>query len=135
MNTVLRSALLVAALATFGPQVAAQSKSKKGKAPVSAPAPSDKKVTIASKLKTTVAYDGLMKVYQDTVDGKLYLKLSTDQLNSEFIYWSYAENGVASVGFNRGSFRANEVFVIRRYFDQIQFETQNTGYYFDPSSA
>ena len=77
MNTVLRSALLVAALATFGPQVAAQSKSKKGKAPVSAPAPSDKKVTIASKLKTTVAYDGLMKVYQDTVDGKLYLKLST----------------------------------------------------------
>jgi hypothetical protein len=136
MNTVLRSALLVAALAAFGPQAAAQSKSKKkGKAPVSAPAPSDKKVSIASKLKTTVAFDGLMKVYQDTVDGKLYLKLSADQFNKEFIYWSYAENGVASVGFNRGSFRANEVFVIRRYFDQIQFETQNTGYYFDPSSA
>ena len=136
MNTVLRSALLVAALAAFGPQAAAQSKSKKkGKAPVSAPAPSDKKVTIASKLKTTVAFDGLMKVYQDTVDGKLYLKLNADQFNKEFIYWSYAENGVASVGFNRGSFRANEVFVIRRYFDQIQFETQNTGYYFDPSSA
>jgi hypothetical protein len=136
MNTVLRSALLVAALAAFGPQAAAQSKSKKkGKAPVSAPAPSDKKVSIASKLKSTVAYDGLMKVYQDTVDGKLYLKLNADQLNKEFIYWSYAENGVASVGFNRGSFRANEVFVIRRYFDQIQFETQNTGYYFDPSSA
>lgn len=136
MNTVLRSALLVAALAAFGPQAAAQSKSKKkGKTQVSAPAPSDKKVTISSKLKTTVAYDGLMKVYQDTVDGKLYLKLNADQLNKEFIYWSYAENGVASVGFNRGSFRANEVFVIRRYFDQIQFETQNTGYYFDPSSA
>ena len=136
MNTVLRSALLIAALAAFGPQAAAQSKSKKkGKAPVSAPAPSEKKVTIASKLKSTVAYDGLMKVYQDTVDGKLYLKLNADQLNKEFIYWSYAENGVASVGFNRGSFRANEVFVIRRYFDQIQFETQNTGYYFDPSSA
>jgi hypothetical protein len=136
MNSVLRSALLVAALATLGPQAAAQSKSKKkGKAPVSAPAPSDKKVTIASKLKTTVAYDGLMKVYQDTVDGKLYLKLSADQLGQEFIYWSYAENGVASVGFNRGSFRANEVFVIRRYFDHIQFETQNTGYYFDPNSA
>jgi predicted Zn-dependent protease with MMP-like domain len=136
MNTVLRSALLIAALAAFGPQAAAQSKSKKkGKAPVSAPAPSDKKVSIASKLKTTVPYDGLMKVYQDTVDGKLYLKLSADQFNKEFIYWSYAENGVASVGFNRGSFRANEVFVIRRYFDQIQFETQNTGYYFDPSSA
>jgi hypothetical protein len=136
MNSVLRSALLIAALAMFGPQAAAQSKSKKkGKAPVSAPAPSEKKVTIASKLKTTVAYDGLMKVYQDTVDGKLYLKLSADQLGQEFIYWSYAENGVASVGFNRGSFRANEVFVIRRYFDHIQFETQNTGYYFDPNSA
>lgn len=136
MNTVLRSALLIAALAAFGPQAAAQSKSKKkGKAPVSAPAPSDKKVSIASKLKTTVAFDGLMKVYQDTVDGKLYLKLSADQFNKEFIYWSYAENGVARVGFNRGSFRANEVFVIRRYFDHIQFETQNTGYYFDPASA
>ena len=136
MNTVLRSALLIAALAAFGPQAAAQSKSKKkGKAPVSAPAPSDKKVSIASKLKTTVAFDGLMKVYQDTVDGKLYLKLSAEQFNKEFIYWSYAENGVARVGFNRGAFRANEVFVIRRFFDQIQFETQNTGYYFDPASA
>ena len=136
MNTVLRSALLITALAAFGPQAAAQSKSKKkGKAPVSAPAPSDKKVSIASKLKSSVASDGLMKVYQDTVDGKLYLKLNADQFNKEFIYWSYAENGVARVGFNRGSFRANEVFVIRRYYDHIQFETQNTGYYFDPSSA
>ncbi|MGA0817369.1 MAG: zinc-dependent metalloprotease [Schleiferiaceae bacterium] len=136
MKTAIRSALVLAALTLAAPHAQAQSKSsKKSKAPAAAPAPSEKKVTIASKLKNAVAHDGLMKVYQDTTDGKLYLKLSADQLGQEFIYWSYAENGVASVGFNRGSFRANEVFTVRRYFDQIQFETQNTGYYFDPNSA
>lgn len=138
MNALVRSALLAAALLAAAQPSEAQSKgnSKKAKAAAAAPAaPTDKKVTIASKLKNAVAYDGLMKVYQDTTDGKLYLKLSADQFNREFIYWSYAENGVASVGFNRGSFRANEVFRIRRYLDQVQFEIQNTAYYFDPSTA
>lgn len=138
MNALVRSALLAAALIAATQPSEAQSKgnSKKAKAAAAAPAaPTDKKVTIASKLKNAVAYDGLMKVYQDTTDGKLYLKLSADQFNREFIYWSYAENGVASVGFNRGSFRANEVFRIRRYLDQVQFEIQNTAYYFDPSTA
>ena len=138
MNALVRSALLAAALLAATQPSEAQSKgnSKKAKAAAAAPAaPTDKKVTIASKLKNAVAYDGLMKVYQDTTDGKLYLKLSADQFNREFIYWSYAENGVASVGFNRGSFRANEVFRIRRYLDQVQFEIQNTAYYFDPSTA
>ncbi len=138
MNALVRSALLAAALMAATQPSEAQSKgnSKKAKAAAAAPAaPTDKKITIASKLKNAVAYDGLMKVYQDTTDGKLYLKLSADQFNREFIYWSYAENGVASVGFNRGSFRANEVFRIRRYLDQVQFEIQNTAYYFDPSTA
>lgn len=139
MNALVRSALVAAALVAAAHPSEGQSKAKSKKskgAPVAAAAaPSDKKVTIAAKLKNTVAFDGLMKVYQDTTDGKLYLKLTADQFNREFIYWSYAENGVASVGFNRGSFRANEVFTIRRYFDQVQFEIQNTAYYFDPATA
>ena len=139
MKTVLRSALVFAALTVLAIPSNAQDKSgakkkSKGSPAAQAPAP-EKKVTIASKLKNTVAFDGLMQVYQDTTDGKLYLKLKADQFNQEFIYWSYAENGVARVGFNRGSFRSNEVFMIKRYFDQVQFETQNTGYYFDPASA
>lgn len=139
MKTALRSALVFAALMVLAIPSNAQDKSaakkkSKGGSAAQAPAP-EKKATIASKLKNAVAFDGLMQVYQDTTDGKLYLKLKADQFNQEFIYWSYAENGVARVGFNRGSFRANEVFVIKRYFDQVQFETQNTGYYFDPASA
>ena len=107
MNALVRSALVAAALlaATHPSEGQSKAKSKKSKgAPTAAAAaaPSDKKVTIAAKLKNTVAFDGLMKVYQDTTDGKLYLKLTADQFNREFIYWSYAENGVASVGFNRG---------------------------------
>lgn len=141
MNAVLRSALLAAALVVAQPPVAAQVKSgkkkpKSGTAATPPPAQSgEKKATVAGKLKNTVAFPGLMAVYQDTVDGKLYLKLHESQFGKEYIYWSYAENGVARVGFNRGSFRANEVFTIKRYFDQVQFEMQNTGYYFDPSSA
>ena len=139
MKTVLRSALVFAALTVLAIPSNAQDKSAAKKKPKGSPAAhvpaAEKKVTIASKLKNAVAFDGLMQVYQDTTDGKLYLKLKADQFNQEFIYWSYAENGVARVGFNRGSFRSNEVFRIKRYFDQVQFETQNTGYYFDPASA
>ncbi|MEY4887790.1 MAG: hypothetical protein RL767_1261, partial [Bacteroidota bacterium] len=109
MKTALRSALVFAALLVLAIPSNAQDKSaakKKSKGSAAAQAPAaEKKVTIASKLKNAVAFDGLMQVYQDTTDGKLYLKLKADQFNQEFIYWSYAENGVARVGFNRGSFR------------------------------
>lgn len=93
-----------------------------------------KKASIASKTKNTVAFKGLMTVYQDTTDGKTYLLLKKDQLGEEFIYWSYAENGLARVGLNRGAFRYNQVFKVNRYFDRIDFEVLNTGFYFDPAN-
>lgn len=93
-----------------------------------------KKPSIGSKTKNTVAFKGLMTVYQDTTDGKTYLRLKKDQIGQEFIYWSYSENGLARVGLNRGSFRYNQVFQVNRYFDRIDFEVLNTGFHFDPEN-
>jgi len=90
MKTALRSILFCAALTVLAIPSNAQDKSaakkkSKGSTAAQAPAP-EKKVTIASKLKNTVAFDGLMQVYQDTTDGKLYLKLrTTNSIKSLFI--------------------------------------------------
>jgi hypothetical protein len=117
-----------------------QSKKKKKSAPASTEAAKPdaakaaKKADIASKTKNTIAHQGLMTIYQDTTDGKTYLRLKKDQLGQEFIYWSYSENGLARVGLNRGSFRNNLVFKVERYFDRIDFEVQNLGFYFDPEN-
>jgi len=123
-----------------GPAEAQLFKKKKKEAPAPANAaakpaePSNKKATIGSKTKNTIAFKGLMTVFQDTTDGKTYLKITKDQIGKEFIYWSYSENGLARVGLNRGSFRYNQVFQVSRYFDRIDFEVLNTGFHFDPTN-
>ncbi|MFN3530525.1 MAG: zinc-dependent metalloprotease [Bacteroidia bacterium] len=132
--------LLALAFSLQTESLLAQSKKKKKSAPASTEAAKPdapkaaKKPDIASKTKNTIAHQGLMTIYQDTSDGKTYLRLKKDQLGQEFIYWSYAENGLARVGLNRGSFRNNLVFKVERYFDRIDFEVQNLGFYFDPEN-
>ncbi len=128
--------LLVCAATAPGDALAFGKKKKKpaAEAPKAAPAES-KKVTIASKTKAAVKFEGLMTIYQDTTDGKTFLLLKKDQIGKAFIYWSYSENGLARVGLFRGSFRNNAVFRVSRYFDRIDFEMMNTNFYFDPNNA
>ena len=126
------------ALAT-APATAQAKKKKKAAETTTAAAKSEdsnagKKATIASKTKAAKASEGLMTIYQDTTDGKTYLLLKKDQIGQEFIYWSYAENGLARVGLNRGAFRYNQVFKVSRYYDRIDFEALNTGFFFDPEN-
>jgi len=101
------------------------------KKPIAAAPAATKIITIADKIKSCKKTDGLFPLFQDTVTGNLFMVLKKEQLNKEYIYFSYTVDGVVAAGHFRGSFRDNKLFTIRRYFDKIEFVVKNTGYYFD----
>lgn len=121
----------------FLPDTVAQSKRRNSdKQPEFAKTAADSSIKrekgIEDKIKACRKFEGLFIVYQDTTDGKLFLLVKGEQLNRDYIYWSYAENGPVGAGMNRGSFRYNELIRLRKYFDRIDFELVNNRYYFDP---
>ena len=79
--------------------------------------------------------DGLFTVYRDTTDGSLHLALREDQLGAEFIYFTFARDGVAPAGAIRGQYREETIFTVREYYDRLEFVEQNTSFYFDDDSA
>jgi hypothetical protein len=87
------------------------------------------------KIKNTDKIEGLFTLYRDKAKGKLYLEITEEQLNKEYIHFSYIENGVTDAGFFRGNFRNSKVFKIQKYYDRIEFVQENTSYYFDDESA
>jgi hypothetical protein len=91
-------------------------------------------MTIAEKVKKCKKIDGLFTLYRDTTNGSLMMLIKKYQLNSEFIYFSYVENGNTTTGHNKGTFRDNKIFTISKYYNQIEFITKNTSFYFDPSN-
>jgi hypothetical protein len=119
----------------------AQKKEKKKKGKEATPAattpaansPAPK--TIASIIGKCKTYPGLFNLYQDEKDGTAYILIKKDQLNKEFIYFTYTVEGVLDAGTFRGSFRDNKIFTIKRYFDRIEFINTNTNFYFDPNNA
>lgn len=128
--------LLAATISTLPAIAQKRGKKKKGSpAPaIEAPKPDNKKPSIASKTKTCVRMDGLLTIFKDTTNGQLYMLIKKDQLDKEFIHFTYTENGVLAAGYHRGQFRGSRVFKISRYYDQIDFEQQNTGFYFNPEN-
>ncbi|MDD7885689.1 zinc-dependent metalloprotease [Flavivirga sp. 57AJ16] len=92
--------------------------------------------TIAELVKSSKKMDGLFTIYQDTITGSIQMIISDDQINKEYIYFSQIANGVMDAGrIIRGSYKGSKVFKIEKYFDKIEFITQNTSFYFDPESA
>ena len=106
---------------------------KKKPEPPAAPKPAAT-MTIAEKVKKCKKIDGLFTLYRDTTNGSLMMLIKKTQLNNEFIYFSYVENGNTTTGHNKGTFRDNKIFSISKYYNQIEFITQNTSFYFDPSN-
>lgn len=86
------------------------------------------------KIEDAEKLEGLFTLYRDSKKGKLYLEITSDQIDKEYIHFSYIENGVADAGFFRGNFRGSKVFKIQKYYDRIEFIQQNTRYYFDAES-
>lgn len=124
--------------------VLGQQKSKgemKGKAPVSKATPKQKKPvkkkekTIADLVKNSTKMPGLFTIYQDKKTGSLQMIVSKDQIGKEYIYFSQIADGLVDVGRFRGAYQGSKIFKIKKYFNKIEFVTQNSSFYFDPESA
>ena len=84
--------------------------------------------------KSCQKFPGLFNMYQDTVDGKVYLEISADKLGDEFIHFFHVENGALDAGWVKGSYGTESVFTIHKSFDKIEFLKQNPHFYFDPDN-
>ncbi len=130
------SLLVVLFLAPQQTDAQRKKKKKKGKTEMPAkPAPAKKKgKTIKDLTKTSKAIDGLFTIYQDTVSGALQMVIREDQIGKEFIHFNQIADGVLDAGRFRGAFGGEKVFKINKYFNKIEFVTQNTSFYFDPEN-
>ncbi|MFI1773654.1 zinc-dependent metalloprotease [Thalassobellus citreus] len=110
---------------------------KKDKTEIKAPVPKkSKKKTIKDLTKSSRKIEGLLTMYQDTITGSLQMLISNEQLGKEFIHFSQIADGVMDAGrIIRGSYQDSKVFKIEKYFDKIEFITQNTSFYYDPDNA
>lgn len=91
--------------------------------------------TIESFTEGFERQDGLFPLYRDPEDGTLYMEIAEDQLDDEFIYFLYTENGTPSLGHFRGNFRDNRVMTLERHYDKIEIAAENTRFAFDPENA
>ncbi len=131
-KNILKTLVLIFGLCYFHYDAFSQRKDDK---PAETPKPAaPATVSIADKVKKCKKIDGLFTLYRDTTNGSLYMLVKKEQLEKEFIYFSYIENGNTTTGHNKGTFRDNKVFIISKYFNQLEFTTQNTSFYFDPNN-
>ena len=82
-------------------------------------------------LENLIYYPGLFDSYRNGKDGKVYLLLRKNQLDTEFIYFAHILDGVIQAGTWRGSYLDNGIIKFNKYFDQIRIERINTAYVFD----
>jgi len=90
---------------------------------------------ISEVTKKCKKIDGLFTIYQDTTTGSIKMVISKKQIGNEYIYFSQIANGVVEAGAFRGAYNGSKVFKIEKYFNKIEFITQNTSSYFDPKNA
>jgi len=121
------SALLMLSMACRQPKQNTKKAPQKG--------PAKGAPTVASKTKGCAKTTGLFTIYQDTSTGQAYMLINKNQLDKEYIYFAYTENGVIQAGHHRGSYRDNEVFTLRKTYNNIEFVKENNSFYFDSTSA
>jgi hypothetical protein len=82
-------------------------------------------------LKDLEHFPGLIDVYRNNDDGKVYFLIKEDQLEKEFIYFAHILNGIVEAGTWRGNYLDNGIIKFIKYFDQIRIDRINTAYVFD----
>ena len=87
--------------------------------------------TMEEAIKNKKEIPGLVTLYQDTINGKMYMFLDNDQLGLEFIYFVHGRDGQLDAGVFRGSYREARIIKLTRYFNRVEFEIQNTSLFFD----
>ena len=71
------------------------------------------------KIKKLDKIEGLFNLYRDKDKGNLFIEITKEHLDKEFIHFSYIENGVTDAGFFRGNFRGSKVFKIQKCYNII----------------
>jgi len=130
--------LVLITIITMAPTVEAQKKKKK-KDEVAEKTTEEKKEDkgpkkVADAIKKHGKIDGLFTFYRDSTSGSLKMLIKENQLDQEYIHFYYFENGIVEGRMNKGSFRGSQIFKIRKYYDKIEFVSQNTSLYFDPEN-
>jgi hypothetical protein len=90
--------------------------------------------SIADLTSSSRRHEGLFPIYQDTVTGATRMIIRRDQIDQEFIYWSYTVDGITDANHFRGAFGDNKVFKVQKDFNRIAFVVQPTHLYFDPEN-
>jgi hypothetical protein len=130
------SILMMSMLLVFAiPADAQKKKKKKDDTEASESKKEDKKKTIAEETKKHSKMDGLFTIYQDSTTGKVKMAIREDQIGKEFIYFGQVKDGVLEAGAFRGAYDGEFIFKINKYFNRLEFEKVNTGFYFDEESA
>ena len=91
--------------------------------------------SIAELTESSERIEGLFTLFRDSETGELQMLIKQDQIDQEFIYFAQAANGVVEAGYFTGAYLGNAVISIRRYYDRIEFVSENLSFYFDPENA
>jgi len=137
-NTFKFLSLVLLMCAFVAPQnIEAQRKKKKKKDKTEAVAvkPKPKEKSIKDLTKSSKKIEGLFTMYRDTITGALQMVISDDHLDKDYIHFNQVSNGVLDAGRFRGSYGGSKVFKVKKYFNKIEFVSQNTSFYFDPENA
>ncbi|AXT20167.1 DUF5117 domain-containing protein [Flavobacteriaceae bacterium AU392] len=94
-----------------------------------------KEKSITDLVKKSKKIDGLFTIYQDTVTGSIQMIISEDHIGKEYIHFNQVADGLTDIGRFKGAYGGSKVFTIKKYFNKIEFVTQNTSFYFDPDNA
>ena len=129
--------ILITAIAFLIPQeglAQRKKKKKKGDKTEVAPPKKSKEKKIKDLVKKSEKIEGLFTIYRDTINGSTQMIISEDQLDKEYIHFSQVANSATDAGAFRGAYRGSKVFKIKKFYNKIEFITQNTSYYFDPEN-
>lgn len=91
--------------------------------------------TIAELTESAERIEGLFTLFRDTETGKLQMLIKADQIDQEFVYFAQTANGVVEAGYFTGAYLSNAVISIHRFYDRIEFVSENFSFYFDPDNA
>jgi len=61
--------------------------------------------------------------------------ISDEHLDKDYIHFNQVSNGVVDAGRFRGAYGGSKVFKVKKFYDKIEFVSQNTSFYFDPENA
>ncbi len=100
-----------------------------------APAPDPEAAKFAELESSAEAYPGLFDFYRLKHTGELYMVLTPEQLEQDFLHLATLQDGIAAANAMRGRYAGKRVIRFERDYDKLKALQINTRAYFDPDSA